>query len=147
MSANSDQPGFFSELKRRNVIRVATAYVVGASRRADFPEAERLVRKALELDPFNADWRNDLASILYELGRKDKALPYLRRTVELEPDGSFSLYALGLLDIRDGHTERALERWQRAYPVLTASDDPEIGWNNLREGMYFAGILMEAGEA
>ena len=217
-------------------------------------ESERLVRKALELDPLNADWRNDLATVLYNQGRdeeafaelrrsielepelvfnhfkmgfwaaydlgrldeglihlrkayaldphygnlimhfagiyadlgaweealallergmeqspgdagvwygayqfeyyrvyasmveKDKVLKYLRRAVELSPDASFSLHALGLLDIRDGRAELALERWRHAYPVLTSSDHPAIDENNLREAMYYAGNLMEAGE-
>jgi len=220
----------------------------------DAKEAERLVRKALEFDPFNADWHNDLAGTLYHQGRdeeafaelrrsielepelvfnhyrmgfwatydlgrldeglihlrkayaldpqhgylifhfsaiyaalgaweeaqalleqgmeqspgevliwygayqfeyykvyasmveKDKALKYLRQAVDMEPDDSWSLHALGLLDIREGNAEVALERWRHAYPVLTSSDHPEIDKNNLRGAMYYAGNLMEAGE-
>jgi tetratricopeptide (TPR) repeat protein len=220
----------------------------------DAKEAERLVRKALEFDPFNADWHNDLAGILYYQGRdeeafaelrrsielepelvfnhyrmgfwaaydlgrldeglihlrkayalapqhgylifhlsaiyaalgaweeaqalleqgmeqspgevliwygawqfeyykvyasmveKDKALKYLRQTVDMAPDDSWSLHALGLLDIREGNAEVALERWRHAYPVLTTSDHPEIDEHNLREAIYYAGNLMEAGE-
>ena len=223
-------------------------------RAEDAKEAERLVRKALEFDPFNADWHNDLASTLYRQGRdeetfaelrrsielepelvfnhwkmgfwaaydlgrldeglihfrkayaldphwghliwhfgsiyaalgaweeaqallergmeqspgnapgryaayqfeyykvyasmveKDKALKYLRQTVDMAPDDSWSLHALGLLDIREGNAEVALERWRHAYPVLTSSDHPEIDKNNLRGAMYYAGNLMEAGE-
>jgi tetratricopeptide (TPR) repeat protein len=223
-------------------------------RAEDAKEAERLVRKALEFDPFNADWHNDLAGILYYQGRdeeafaelrrsielepelvfnhyrmgfwatydlgrldeglihwrkayaldpqfgtlitliggtyadfgaweealawteralerspgnalvpysyyqfeyykvyasmakKDKALKYLRQAVDMEPDFSYSLHALGLLDIRDGRAEFALERWRRADPVLTSSDHPEIDENNLRDAMYYAANLMEAGE-
>lgn len=219
-------------------------------RAQDYEEAERLLRKALELDPFNGDWHNDLASVLHNQGRDeeafaevrrsielepelvfnhyklggwqwldqgrldeglihwrkayalepdygnligdiagiyaflgaweeaqpwmdrlveknpedpmtwftfyqtyhqrgetDKALGFLRRAVNLEPDFSFSLHALGLLDIRAGQSELALERWRKAFPVLTASEKPEVDIYNLREAMYYAANLLEAGDS
>lgn len=219
-------------------------------RAQDYEEAERLLRKALELEPFNGDWHNDLASVLFNLGRgeeavaeiyrslelepelvfnhyklggwawldkgrydeamihyrkayalepdygpltgdiagtyaflgaweealpwmdrlvannpedamtwftfyqlyypqgeTDKALEYLQRSVDLESDFSFSLHALGLLDIRAGQAELALERWRKAFPVLTDSEKPEIDIYNLREAMYYAANLLEVGDS
>jgi tetratricopeptide (TPR) repeat protein len=116
---------------------------------ADFgawEEALAWTERALERSPGNAWVPYSYYQIYYAMGEKDKALKYLRQAVDMEPDFSFSLHALGLLDIRDGRAEFALERWRRADPVLTSSDHPEIDENNLRDAMYYAANLMEAGE-
>ncbi len=94
---------------------------------ADFgawEEALAWTERALERSPGNALVPYSYYQIYYAMGEKDKALKYLRQAVDMEPDFSFSLHALGLLDIRDGRAEFALERWRRADPVLTSSDHP-----------------------
>lgn len=213
-------------------------------------EAERLVRKALSMDPLNADWHNDLAGILWAQGRDEDAIAQVRRSIELEPDlvwnnhklsvwsgydlgrlddaiiyarkaysldpdnggiaweifgwyldigareealawmdwqlelrpgskwtwlasglgharfgnddaareylerilevdpqFSLALRALGTYDIEAGRAEHALQRWQRAYPVLTTGKGLVIDINNYGKAMIFTQFLLEMGES
>jgi tetratricopeptide (TPR) repeat protein len=216
-------------------------------RSGDLEETERLFRKALDLEPFNADWRSDLAELLYDLGRDEEAFAELSRSIELEPlylfnhiklgiweyfdygrldeamihfreayaldpeygqaawwvansyadfgareealawmersielsptsamtwaiayqvyyflgfedeameyavrslelyPTTWGLQAVGAWDIREGRAEKALERWRLAYPLL-ATDHPVVEATHIRPVLYYAMILMDAGE-
>ncbi len=59
---------------------------------AEFEEAEALTREAVRLDPLLSDAQNELAHVLYEVGREDDAFPYLIRSLEVNPT---NIYALG----------------------------------------------------
>jgi tetratricopeptide (TPR) repeat protein len=60
----------------------------GMEMRADgnFEEAERLVRKAIDLQPMSAGFRSELASILWDQGHKDEALAEIQKAIELDPE-------------------------------------------------------------
>ncbi|HVE66811.1 MAG TPA: tetratricopeptide repeat protein, partial [Thermoanaerobaculia bacterium] len=51
----------------------------------DYPRAERLLRRALELQPSSADSQLFLAHLLANLGRSDEALQEIRRARALDP--------------------------------------------------------------
>jgi TolB-like protein len=52
----------------------------------DFPAAERLERKAIELDPLAAVHYSDLAFVLFPTGRYEEGLEHGRTSARLEPD-------------------------------------------------------------
>ena len=102
-------------------------------------EAQALLEQGMEQSPgevliWYGAYQFEYYKVYASMVEKDKALKYLRQAVDMEPDDSWSLHALGLLDIREGNAEVALERWRHAYPVLTTSDHPEIDENNLMRG-------------
>lgn len=61
------------------------AYGNAASVRNDLTDAERTLRRAVALQPSNADARSDLAGVLTLLGRMDEALDEVRRATRLDP--------------------------------------------------------------
>jgi spermidine synthase len=51
-----------------------------------FGEASELLRKAVDLQPDNAEAQNDLGVALASMGRVPEALPHFQRAVEIKPD-------------------------------------------------------------
>ena len=76
--------------------------------RRDYDKAERYYKKALELDPNDANTNSNYGSFLYE-SRKDydKAELYYKKALELEPDtGAFhNNYGLFLYEIRKNYDQ------------------------------------------
>lgn len=55
----------------------------------DFEGALALYLKALEVDPYNADWLCETGVALFNLDRKKEALAYLDKAANLDPDNSY----------------------------------------------------------
>jgi len=92
-------------------------------RSGDLEETERLFRKALDLEPFNADWRNDLATLLYDQGRDEEAFAELNRSIELEPLYLHNHIKLGFWEYFDnGRLDEAMIHFREAYAL-----DSEFG--------------------
>ena len=51
-----------------------------------YDEALTETQKAVELEPDNAKYHDNLGNIFYEMGRYDEALTETQRAVELEPE-------------------------------------------------------------
>lgn len=51
----------------------------------DFDEAERLIRKAIQLHPMNARYRTELAGILKLQGRDEEARSELEKSKAIQP--------------------------------------------------------------
>jgi tetratricopeptide (TPR) repeat protein len=76
-----------------------------------------------DLEPFNADWRSDLAELLYDLGRDEEAFAELSRSIELEPLYLFNHIKLGFWEYFDyGRLDEAMIHFREAYAL-----DPEYG--------------------
>ena len=61
-------------------------------------EAERCLRRALELDPAAADAHNNLGVLLARLGRLEEAVRHLREAVRLDPSRADARANLARLD-------------------------------------------------
>jgi len=70
-------------------------------------EAIRAYRKALEIEPDNADGHNNLGLLLVENGMPEEAIRSYRRAVRIRPGFGFAHYNLGL-------AFEALEQWSEA---------------------------------
>ncbi len=58
--------------------------------------SEENLRKAIELDPGNAKWRNGLAVFLFEHGRLAEAAEQFRIVIQLEPKNAQAHFDLGV---------------------------------------------------
>jgi Tfp pilus assembly protein PilF len=107
----------FRELKRRNVFKVAAAFLFREERFHDFnqrPEALNhamsSARKAIEIDPLNQNAYYALAFIYFDLGisKLDEFFLAANRAIEHNPNNSRVIGGMGALIAFAGEWERGI---------------------------------------
>jgi serine/threonine protein kinase/TolB-like protein len=92
----------------------------------DWPGAEQELRRAIELNPNNADARQNYASLLNVLGRHDEALGEIEQARQLDPVSSVIRDSYALILFHARRYDQALEQCRKALEL-----DPQ------HRGAYF----------
>ena len=88
-----------------------------------FREADRHLRRCLELDPADAETMNNLAYMYAEQGIKlDEAERLLKKALELSPENGFYLDSLGWVYYQKGKAGLAIEYIRRAILAMDRDD-------------------------
>ncbi len=123
-------------------------------RRGNFPEADKLLNKALSLvkssDAYDviASIYNRLGGVAYNQGNWEGAATFLRRSIAIREsirdlaNLATSFNNLGLLEIEMGHFDSALENLTRSYELKTRLGQAEgvamalnnLGWLRIQRG-------------
>jgi tetratricopeptide (TPR) repeat protein len=106
----------------------------------DWPGAEREFKRALELEPGNADAHDLYGRLLSALERYDEAIAMMKRAQELDPLAHRVDAASTLL--RAGRYDEALESVSRAveFDPYFALGRATLGWAYLKKGMHDKGV-------
>jgi serine/threonine-protein kinase len=130
--ANADERKTTSPLARANAIKAValnprSAVALGALginqawSDVDYPAAEATLKKAVVLDPANAETLYQLADVTGCQGRLDAAVAMMRKVLAMEPlNASFHFYtgqfllALGRLDEAESELKRAIDLQPKA---------------------------------
>ena len=104
------------------------AYMNQNNMAAAIPQLQRVV----ELEPQAFDARNDLAAIMFQLGRIDDAIAEYQRAVKLQPQNSVVLCNLGMALLMKGDTDGAIEQFRQA---LRASPGDPRARSGLKEAL------------
>ena len=77
-------------------------YQLGVARasQGDLTQAVELTRRALKLDPRNANWYRWLVAYLMPLGRLDEAKQAIGKAVELEPRAIYNHHLLAIIEVQ-----------------------------------------------
>src|SRR5205814_7585210 len=78
-----------------------------AGARGELTQSLDLIRRAVALDPVNAQARAFLASALSQLGRQEESRAEYGRVIELNPSAPNSYAAIGLTYLLEGKFEEA----------------------------------------
>ncbi|GEM_PF-1137525 len=90
-------------------------------------DAERVLRRAIEINPRNAEAYNALGYFFAEAGVKlDEALVLVQRALELKPDAGHILDSLGWVYYKQGQYGKAVQTLEAAVQKLGDSPDPII---------------------
>jgi Flp pilus assembly protein TadD len=123
---------------------IAGEYYYEAGRLED---AERVLKRAIDLDPLNAEAYNALGYFFAESGIKlDEAFRLINRAVELNPDAGHIVDSLGWVHYMQGRYEEAVIELERAVELLKASPDAVI-YEHLGDAYTQLGREAEAQEA
>ncbi|NEV62531.1 tetratricopeptide repeat protein [Thiorhodococcus minor] len=101
-----------------------------------FPEAVRVYRRILELNPEDAEAHNDLGLALHYTGDTSAAIAQLRIAVGKAPDLQRPWLTLGFLSLQEGKDAQAKAALERARDLDPESD---IG----KEAVRLLGMLAE----
>jgi tetratricopeptide (TPR) repeat protein len=88
-----------------------------AEKGGDLVEAERLVRKALEIKPDNGFITDSLGWVLYQKGSLDEAIKTLEHALSLAPDEPIILEHLGDAFLKAHDVDQALAQYEKALSV------------------------------
>lgn len=100
--------------------------------------AEKLYRKALSLNPENAEAHAFLAGILVDRGQLVDARNQLTEALRLDPKSSIAHYNLGNLQAKEHRYDEAVESWKKALAL-----DPHNG----KARQNIAAVLLDRGRA
>ena len=77
-------------------------YQLGVARasQGDLTQAVELTRRALKLDPMNANWYRWLVAYLMPLGRLDEAKQAISKAIELEPRAIYNHHLLAIIEVQ-----------------------------------------------
>ena len=89
----------------------------------DLDEAERLVRRALELKPESPAFLDSLGWVLFKKGDAEGGAELLERAVGAGPEDATLFEHLGDVSLKLNHKQRAQESFARALELLVASPD------------------------
>ena len=90
-------------------------------------DATSALEKALSHDPGNAVVNRNLGTIWVDQQDYARALPYLRKAVELSPNTAMDRYNLGLAYLSSGNTEDAKTELEAAVAKSTSENSQSLG--------------------
>jgi len=97
-------------------------------------KAERMIARAVELDPENANVLDTYAWIKFRLGSYDEALPYMEKAIELDVKNGRLTEHYGDILFKLGRKAEAVKSWQKAVQQGRVT---EILERKIREEQFF----------
>lgn len=133
----------YEQVLRRDPVNARALFLLGtlAAQERDFGTAERLIRRAIEGNPEEAAYRNNLGVILREAGQLEEAVSAYREAIELQPDYTEAHGNLGVALKDLGRAEEALAPLERAIEL---SPDFAGAHSNLGNALHELGCWEEA---
>jgi predicted Zn-dependent protease len=100
-----------------------------ADRGLRLDEAQDLIQRAVDQEPFNGAYLDSLGWVYYKQNKLDEAEAMLRKAVEHEPHDPTIREHLGDVYAKQGHAdqaatewEKSLNEWHRSLPADLESD-------------------------
>ena len=107
-------------------------------------EAESELRKALEIQPEQADWQFNLGLTLEAAQRDQEAMEQFERAAALAPDQVHPNLAVGAMAIRLNQWAKALSAFEMILSIESSCEEAHAGWGGLA---WMAGGASDAEKA
>jgi Tfp pilus assembly protein PilF len=114
-------------LKSPNKSRIWANYATFLTQRGDFKEAEKGIRRAIEIDPKMALYHGKLGFVLQKTGRLDEAKEEYKKQIELEPKETGGLVSLGQILVEQGNLTEARGNFEKALLIDSTEADVFVG--------------------
>ena len=111
------------------------------ARAKDWANAERMYRKALEINAKSAEAHYSLAVMLVARGKLDEAIAHYQKAIEIKPDFAEAHNNLGLALAGSGHVDDALVHYQKAVEIEPKNVRAQV---NYADALAGRGMIAEA---
>lgn len=101
----------------------------------DVSQALKPLRRAVELDPNNAESREDLGAVNAYLGEREQARLHYDKSLELQPDRVSALLKRGALNVQTGLIDNAVVDYTRAFSVALTTNTTLMASDYLNYGI------------
>ncbi len=108
-----------------------------SAQRGDLPEAEKHLRRAVEINPTNDVMQSNLALVLARQGNLAEATAHFYRALEINPADPATLNNMGIALAQQGKLDEAIEHFQRSVEI---KPNDASGHSNL------ANVLLNRGD-
>ena len=108
-----------------------------AAQRGDLAEAEKRLRRAVQLNPQNDVFQSNLALILARQGNLAEATDHFRRALEINPKDPATLNNMGIALAQQGKLDEAIQHFRRSL---------EIKPNDASGHTNMANLLLDRGD-
>ncbi len=99
----------------------------------DFEEAEQYFLKVLYHDSTNSQAILHLSTLYEDVGKPGKAIPYLQRLVELNPDDQQAHLYLGLMYYRTSNLKGAYGQYKEALILMKPAEQRDFTYYSVKE--------------
>ena len=104
--------------KKKNLTTKETfALAVQHHQKNNLQVAEKLYREILKTNPNHANTRNNLGSVLKELGESQKAISCFQKAIEIQSDHAGAYYNLGIVFNELGELQKAISCFQKTIGI------------------------------
>ncbi|NEO33018.1 MAG: tetratricopeptide repeat protein [Symploca sp. SIO3C6] len=114
----------------------------------NFPEAERIFRRVIRLEPNNAVAYNSLGNALSDQGKLEEAIANYQQAIRLNPNYAYAYNNLGIALSEHGKLGEAIANYRLALNLPDQKGTPAsvhtLAYNNLGNALYQQGKLDEA---
>jgi Tfp pilus assembly protein PilF len=114
-------------LKSPGKSRIWSNYGTFLTQRGDFAEAEKAIRRAIEIDSKTALYHGKLGYVLQKTGRLDEAKEAYRRQIELDSKETGGLISLGEILVEQGNLNEAKDYFEKALVIDSTKADIYVG--------------------
>ena len=92
-----------------------------------FAEAEKLYKKAVDLDPNFCDAMDNLGQLLRQQNKIDEAITWYKKSLEVKPDNTVALQNLALAYSLQGKSEQAIEEYKKLINLVPENPEGYYG--------------------
>lgn len=132
-----------AELAPRNSIPLGNLWFIHIFFRKDPQEAEDVARRMVNLGPEIANYQHSLAWSLVAQGRFEEALPFLRKTLDLEPQHPYGLPNMAHVLLAVGAADEAALKYRELRELISQG---RLQGSYLKESFNLAFALLENNE-
>jgi len=109
--------------KKKNLTTKETfALAVQHHQKNNLQVAEKLYREILKTNPNHANTRNNLGSVLKELGESQKAISCFQKAIEIQSNHAGAYYNLGIVFKDLGEHKKAISYFQKTNSIVSKEE-------------------------